>query len=146
MSIESAIKKFPSYFPKGIVPTEAYREKAEIDVYRLCLWGCVEERAFLNTYETNIRQMRVKCNKPEDPQTYSMSCFDRIKEVEKLLIFQMRRYNDPPPVIAKGKTSTEHGPWCRTKEWKEKSGDKDKHHIDWWLYENENPWNKFEPV
>ncbi|MGN1144503.1 MAG: hypothetical protein ACI4SU_08025, partial [Anaerovoracaceae bacterium] len=52
-----------------------------------------------------------------------------------------------PFKIAEGVTKPVHGICLETKEWKKKLGIKYKgSHVDWWLYENAEPWKEFEEV
>lgn len=142
MDKEKIAKKFPSYFENFEMPEWA-REQ-ELLVYRACATGKVDKLSFLNSYEENGFQISAGGN-PDDPQEYSLSTYTRFKDVKRFMKLDSRF--GVPFVIAKGITKPIHGISLATKEWKTKLGIKYKgSHVDWWLYEDSEPWNEFEEV
>lgn len=136
-------KKFPSYFPIDLLPKGAKEE--ELEVYRVCKWGKVEPRAFLNSYEERIYNNALKEFDAFDLQdigNYSLSCFEDLKDANKSLKFFTRK--EPAAILAFGTTTKSYGPCQRTKDReKRKNG---KSHVDWWLYEGATPHLSFKEV
>jgi len=77
---------------------------------------------------------------PNDPSVYSLSTFEKPKDV-KFLASCTNEYNEPF-AIAIGKTNPAHGLCQRTKERKKHS----KSHVDWWLYCEARPYEEFEVI
>ncbi len=143
MKVENAKKKFPSYFENFEMPMWA-REQ-ELEIYRACPTGKVEKESFLNTFEYNGFKVNAGAS-VEDPAQYSLSGFMKYKHVKRFATIDSR-YGIPHK-IAKGITKPIHGICLETKEWKKELGDKKYKgsHVDWWLYEDSEPWIEFEEV
>lgn len=139
MRESQARKKFPSYFKNFEMPPWA-REQ-ELEVYRACATGKVDRLSFLNTYEENGFQISAGGSR-DDPQEYSLSSYMKFRDVRRFMTMDSRY--GVPFVIAKGTTSPIYGISLETKEWKKKTGEKYKgSHVDWWLYEDAEPWKEF---
>lgn len=139
MDIDRLKKKFPTYFPVDKLPKEAKEE--EIEVFRACKYGFCRD-SFLTTYEEcRIYKFKTKSYNEEDIGTYSMSCFENIKELKSVLkkLNFYGRYKRL--VLSKGKTNIECGIILRAKDIK-KSGS----HVDFWIYENAKPIKYFEVI
>ena len=135
-------KKFPSYFENFEMPEWA-REQ-ELEVYRACATGKVDEKSFLNSFEENGFQVSLG-GEEDDPQVYSLSSYTKFKDVKRFMTMDSRF--GVPFKIAKGITKPVHGICLETKEWKRNLGIKYRgSHVDWWLYENAEPWKEFEEV
>lgn len=135
-------KKFPSYFENFEMPEWA-REQ-ELEVYRACATGKVDEKSFLNSFEENGFQVSLG-GEEDDPQEYSLSSYTKFKDVKRFMTMDSRF--GVPFKIAKGITKPVHGICLETKEWKRNLGIKCRgSHVDWWLYENAEPWKEFEEV
>lgn len=135
-------KKFPSYFENFEMPEWA-REQ-ELEVYRACATGKVDEKSFLNSFEENGFQVSLG-GEEDDPQEYSLSSYTKFKDVKRFMTMDSRF--GVPFKIAKGITKPVHGICLETKEWKKNLGIKYRgSHVDWWLYENAEPWKEFEEV
>lgn len=142
MNKEQAEKKFPSYFSNFEMPEWA-REQ-ELTVFRACATGKVDRESFLNSFEENNFQISLD-GKVDDPQEYSLSSYTKLKDVRRFMTVDSRF--GIPFKIAEGVTKPVHGICLETKEWKKKLGIKYKgSHVDWWLYENAEPWKEFEEV
>lgn len=139
MDIDRLKKKFPTYFPVDKLPEEAKEE--EIEVFRACKYGFCDD-SFLTTYEEcRIYKFKPKGYNEEYIGTYSMSCFENIKELKSVLkkLNFYGRYKRL--VLSKGKTNIECGIILRAKDIK-KSGS----HVDFWIYENAKPIKYFEVI
>ena len=135
-------KKFPSYFENFEMPEWA-REQ-ELEVYRACATGKVDKNSFLNSFEENGFQVSLG-GEEDDPQEYSLSSYTKFKDVKRFMTMDSRF--GVPFKIAKGITKPAHGICLETKEWKRNLGIKYRgSHVDWWLYENAEPWKEFEEV
>lgn len=142
MNKEQAEKKIPSYFLNFQMPEWA-REQ-ELEVYRACATGKVDKESFLNTFEENGFCVNAG-EKDDDPQQYSLSSYKKFRDVKRFMTMDSRF--GVPFKIAKGITNPIHGICLETKEWKKNLGIKYKgSHVDWWLYENAEPWKEFEEV
>lgn len=142
MDREQAKRKFPSYFANFEIPEWA-REQ-ELEVFRACATGKVDKKSFLNTFEENGFKNSAGST-ADDPQEYSLSSYTRYKDVKRFMTLDSRF--GVPYKIAKGITNPVHGICLETKEWKKKLGIKYRgSHVDWWLYENAEPWKEFEEV
>ena len=143
MNKEQAEKKFPSYFEKFEIPEWA-REQ-ELQVFRACATGKVDRESFLNTYEENGFQVSVGAAE-DDPQEYSLSTYTKFRDVKRFMATNSRFR--VPFKIAQGITNPIHGICLETKEWKKNLGEKKykSSHVDWWLYENAEPWKEFNEV
>lgn len=142
MNKEQAEKKFPSYFANFEMPEWAREQKLE--VFRACATGKVDKESFLNTFEENGFKVSVD-GTVDDPQEYSLSSYTKYKDVKRFMTIDSRF--GVPFKIAKGITNPIHGICLETKEWKKKLGEKYRgSHVDWWLYENAEPWKEFEEV
>lgn len=130
-------KVFPAYFQNFEMPATA--EEQVINVYRACPTRAIDHGSFLNTYEEN--GFNVPADKEaNDPQVYCLSTCIRPKDIRRFVIIDSRF--QPPWLMAKGCTSTTCGIACETKSWKPQV--KRGSHVDWWLYENAEPWRFFE--
>lgn len=142
MNKEQAEKKFPSYFKNFKIPIWA-REQ-ELQVFRACATGRVERESFLNSYEENGFQV-CPDGAEDDPQEYSLSAYTKLSGVKRFMTMDSRF--GVPFKIAQGITNPIHGICLETKEWKRNLGQKSKSsHVDWWLYENAEPWKEFDEV
>ena len=142
MNKKQAEKKFPAYFANFEIPIWA-REQ-ELEVFRACATGKVDEESFLNSYEENGFSICAG-GKEDDASQYSLSTYTKFRDVKRFMTIDSRF--GIPHVIAKGITVPIHGICLETKEWKKKQGIKYKgSHVDWWLYENAQPWIEFEVV
>lgn len=137
MDIGKLRKTFPSYMNHITLPQCAIEQ--EICVYRACRTYKIEKESFLTTYEENGFHLTVSAD-ANDPQEYSLSTFERVKDVKRFVSID-GRYN-PPWVLAKGTTSPVCGISSRTREWKKTKSS----HVDWWLYESAEPWKYFVEV
>lgn len=139
MDIDKLKKKFPTYFPINKLPKEAKEE--EIEVFRACKYGFCDD-SFLTTYEEcRIYKFKPKGYNEEYIGTYSMSCYEDIKDLNKMLRVSKihSKYNNL--VLSKGKTNIECGIILRANDVK-KSGS----HVDFWIYENAKPIKYFEVI
>lgn len=142
MNKEQGEKKFPSYFENFEIPEWARAQ--ELEVFRACPTGKVDKGSFLNTYEQNGFSVSVG-KEVNDPQEYSLSSYTKYRDVKRFAT--MDSQFGIPYKIAKGITNPIHGICLETKEWKKNLGIKYKgSHVDWWLYENAEPWKEFEEV
>lgn len=142
MNEKQGEKKFPSYFENFEMPEWA-REQ-ELEVYRACATGKVDKKSFLNSFEENGFQVSLG-GEEDDPQEYSLSSYTKFKDVKRFMTMDSRF--GVPFKIAKGITKPIHGICLETKEWKRNMGIKYRgSHVDWWLYENAEPWKEFEEV
>lgn len=140
MNRSQAQKKFPSYFSNFEMPEWA-REQ-ELEVYRACATGKVDRESFLNSYEENGCKISAT-GEADDPQEYSLSTYLKFRDVKRFMTMDSRY--GVPFVIAKGITKPMYGISLETKEWKRNLGIKYKSsHVDWWLYENAEPYKVFE--
>ena len=133
-------KTFPAYFSKFDMPEWARPQ--ELEVYRACATGKVDQASFLNSYEDN--GFIVLPGIPEsDPSMYSLSTYMKYRDVKRFM--SMTSKYGKPYVIACGRTNPEYGICLETKEWKKMLGEKSKSsHVDYWLYEGATPWLDFE--
>ena len=139
MDIDKLKKKFPTYFPVDKLPKEAKEE--EIEVFRACFYGFCRD-SFLTTYEEcRIYEFKPKSYNEKDIGTYSMSCYEDIKDLNKMLrVFKIHsKYNNL--VLSKGKTNIECGMILKAKD-KNDSGS----HVDFFLYENAEPIKYFKVI
>ncbi len=143
MNKEQAKKKFPSYFEKFEIPEWA-REQ-ELEVFRALPTGKVDKESFLNTYEENGFKVNVG-EEENDPSQYSLSTYLRSKDVKRFM--KITSSYGVPYKIAKGITNPIHGICLETREWKKNLGEKKYKgsHVDWWLYEDAEPWKEFKEV
>lgn len=135
--MEKLKKKFPAYFDKFVLPEGA--KEQYIEVFRACKTNNLERESFLPTYEENNYSC---CGEDTtDPGEYSLSTYEKPKDVKRFTATnnQFR----PPYKIAKGITEPSCGPSQRTKERKPKLKSS---HVDWWIYENEEPNKHFELI
>lgn len=139
MNTETVKKVFPNYFKYFEMPTAA-REQA-ILVYRACCTRKLDRGSFLSTYEENGFKNSVGAD-PEDPQEYCMSTSLTANAVRRFVVVDSKY--QPPYILARGYTSPDCGLSCKTIDWKPKT--KSKFHVDYWLYENAEPWKDFEAV
>ncbi len=132
-------KKFPGYFENFEMPIWAREQN--LTVYRACPTGKVDRESFLNTYEENGFKLSLG-GEPSDPSEYSLSVYTKRRDVRRFATMDSRY--GVPFVIAVGSTCPEYGICLETKEWKRKLGEKCKSsHVDWWLYEDAEPYHAF---
>lgn len=136
-------KSFPPDFEKNILPKEARKE--DIKVFRIMKSGKINKEGFLSTYEETIKKIRPenKNDNKKDPSYYSTSC-DLTLEKAKYVLEMIMRHCPPKPIIAEGVTKGECGVCQRTYDRTGK--EKDKNHVDWWLYEDAQPQKYFKEV
>ncbi len=127
-------KKFPSYFENFRLPEGAKEQR--IDVFRACKTQKVNRDSFLPTFEEN--NYSSEGFDSSDPGLYSLSTYEKPKDVKRFA--NMNNKFRPPYKIAKGVTEPSCGPSQRTKERKPKQKSS---HVDWWIYENEEPHQYF---
>lgn len=146
MDAEKAKRTFPCYkdengkviFDRTKLPQEAKMQDIAT-AYRVCRNGMVDSNAFLPSYldvhnkETDIT----------NPSTFSTSCFESFKEAKKRLAFFGSK--NPQAILAKGSISAESGYTLRRKD-KLPKPKNNKSHIDWWIFEGEEPWTYFKEV
>jgi hypothetical protein len=129
-------KKFPISFPIERLPDGA--KEQDIDVYRICETGLVEQASFIPTYQTELAH--TKGYDPNDPGSYSLSTYIKEKDVRGKLKC-MKKYH-PHPILAKGKTASSCGMSQITKDRKSVRDS----HVDWWLYEESQPHLHFHEI
>ena len=138
MDIEQIKKKFPSSLPVEKLPAGA--KAMEIEVYRLCVTGVVEPDSFLPTF-MDPTQKNLKNMDRNDISYYSLSTFEKERDVYRLYkFFKQKRH--PKTIIAKGITAISCGIVQRSAE---RTGASTSH-MDWWLYENAEPYRFFSAV
>ena len=139
MDAENIRKKFPAYMANIQLPKCA--KEQPIVVYRACPTRRIERNSFLNSFEEN--GFKPLPNLPEDdPQQYCLSTSYKAKDLKRFVSINARF--QPPYLLVKGVTEPSCGVSCRTNEWKKKG--KRNYHVDWWLYEEAEPWKYFEEV
>ncbi|HHX59692.1 MAG TPA: hypothetical protein GX707_02980 [Epulopiscium sp.] len=135
-------KKFPSYFKRFELPEGATEQR--IEVFRACKTHKIDKGSFMPTFEEN-NYSYLDGEDPSDPGVYSLSTYENPRDVRR---FANTNNNFRPPYkIAEGFTEPNCGPSQRTKE--RKKGRRPKYkssHIDWWIYENEEPHQHFELI
>lgn len=140
MDINKLKKKFPTYFPVDKLPKEAKEE--EIEVFRACKYGFCS-KSFLSYYEEwkNCKS-KPKGYNEEDIGTYSMSCFEDINDLNKMLRKFKNVFKEYKSLLlSKGKTNIKCGIILKAKDIN-KSGS----HVDFWLYKNAEPIKYFEAI
>lgn len=106
--------------------------------------GRVEWESFLNSYEENGFQVSPD-GAEDDPKEYSLSTYTKLSGVKRFMT--MDSCFGVLFKIAQGITNPIHGNCLETKEWKRNLGQKSKSsHVDWWFYENAEPWKEFDEV
>lgn len=140
MDIDKLKKKFPTYFPVDKLPKEAKEE--EIEVFRACKYGFCND-SFLTTYQEAYKFGRkAKGYNEEYIGTYSMSCFEDINDLNKMLRKFKNVFKEYKSlVLSKGKTNIGCGIILKAKDIN-KSGS----HVDFWLYKNAEPIKYFEVI
>ena len=138
-------RDFPDNFESEILPEDA--KECKDKVYHVMKYNDPEDPSldFLSTYEEIVVRKLHSRKKPldlNDPSTYSTSCF--LDKESALYLMDIFRLHYPRPYLAEGFTRAECGVSQKTYE---RTGDEgDKHHVDWWLYENSSPHRHFEEV
>lgn len=135
MDERTVAKIFPQYFENFQLPSAAIEQ--EIEVYRACPTRKIEKASFLNTYEQNGFKVSPD-GRIDNPQEYCLSTYIRLKDIKRFVIIDSKY--QPPWILAKGRTTTIDGKSCKSKDWKHCRNS----HVDWWLYENAEPWQAFE--
>ena len=121
-----------------------WAREQELEVYRACATGQVDKKSFLNSYEENGNKIK-QGGRVDDPQEYSLSSYTKFKDVKRFMT--MTSGYGVPFVIAKGNTNPIHGICLETKEWKKNLNEKYRgSHVDWWLYEDAEPFKEFEVI
>ena len=134
-------KKFPIYFRKFELPKEAGDNNYR--VYRACKTHKLDKESFTPSFEENNFSYTPEEDE-QDPSLYSLSVFQNPKDIKR---FIKSRPTCPPCKIAVGYTNPSCGPSVLTSIYKPinpKTGKKNKSsHVDWWLYENAEPYLYF---
>lgn len=131
--------KFPLYFENFEIPMWA--KEQELEVFRACPTGKIEKESFLNSYEENNFKVELGFES-DNPQVYSLSSYLKFRDIKRFAT--MNSQYDVPFIIAKGITSPDCGPCLETQKWKKALGQRYKgSHVDWWLYDNAEPWIYF---
>lgn len=138
LDIKDIKKKFPVGFPVDKLPPEAREEN--IEVYRICRTGAVEEKSFLPTYLDELSMTKENEGEDKPIDFYSLSTYEKPRDARNCLKFF--RGKQPNAIAAKGVTSPTCGVVQRTKE----RIDTKKSHVDWWLYDGAKPHIFFEAV
>ncbi len=135
MNAKELDKRYPDFFKNISVPEVAQFQ--EIEVYRFCVEGVINRRAFDSSYAdkyiTKVNsglRIDVDSNKPGE---YSTSVYYDIQDL--LMKKSVFTKNRPKTIIAKGITDVTCGPCAITAEWK-KCNDS---HVDWWIFEEAHP-------
>lgn len=136
---------FPENFESEILPKNL--KDQQLHVFRVCLHGPISRETFCGTYEEamkapneRIRNIRLRGKPLNDAGTYSTSCFRERVDCEGSLVCLQRHH--PSPFLIEGTASSEYGPLQETKERKKCNTS----HVDWWLYKNADPSEKFHKV
>lgn len=143
MNSEKVSKSFPCYrnaageviFDINKLPKNAKQQEIK-EVYRVCKKGKIDAEAFCCTYEEGIHNKEIDI---KDPSTFSTSCYDKPKDAKRLCKC-IKKWN-PSPVIAKGYITYDSGYSLRDID---KFPPKKGSHIDWWIFDEEQPENYFE--
>lgn len=138
MDIEHMKKVFPKYFSNFEYKIPDVAIEQEIEVYRACPTRKLERESFLNTYEENGFKVAVG-HDPKDPQQYCLSTCTNLKDIKRFVV-HVSKFREPF-LLAKGHTTRKGGLSCITKKWKPKQRGS---HVDWWLYNDAEPWLAFE--
>ncbi len=136
LSRAEILRKFPVGFPIEKLPKGIKEE--EIEVYRICRTGRIEEASFLPTYLDELSKTKENAD-IADPEIgyYSLSTYEKERDARKKLKFF--RGKRPDAIASKGITACSCGVVQRTRE---RTGCKDSH-IDWWLYDGAQPHKLF---
>ncbi len=146
MDVEKAKRTFPCYkdergsviFDSTKLPKQAKMQDIAT-AYRICRNGIVDDKAFLPSYcDVHSKDMDLS-----DPSSFSTSCFECVREAKKRLAFFGSK--NPQAIIAQGYINSESGYTLRHND-KEPKPKKRSSHIDWWIYEEEEPWSYFKEV
>lgn len=131
--------EFPECFPKNfindILPKGA--SPRELEVYHICIDGVIHKESFLSSYEYKQHLNRPSEDDPNDPGTYSTSCYTKRKDIKNSL--KSWRRHSPSPIIVQGKTNLDSGLVQPTKERKHCSTS----HVDWWIYKDKDVSDNF---
>lgn len=119
---------FPDDFAERILPDEA--EVLDLNVYRICLSGEINQAAFQSTYEDKYMIQRPQELDLENPSTFSTSCYEKTRDIRNSLKM-FRNRNHPEAIIACGNTGVTDGLVLQEK--KKKNHGK-RSHVDWWIY------------
>ena len=138
MELSEIIKRFPAYFKNFTLPKCATEQ--EIEVYRACRTRKIEKASFLNSFEENGLKVAVGGDEG-DPQEYCLSTYSKLKDIKRFVAIDSKY--SPPFLLAKGITHPSCGVSCVTKEWRAQCKSS---HVDWWLYEDAEPWVYFREV
>lgn len=141
MTVEQIEKKFPNFYPSCGVPENA--KEQNLDVFRVCMFGAIDNEAFYSYYELwKYKGIMLKGmeNGFDDIHFYSVSVYEKYRDAKRCLSLLSRR--DPRSLLAKGNTLEEFGPCLRSKD----ECNNKKSHVDWWLYEDAQPYKFFSEV
>lgn len=143
MDIETAKNVFPCYkdnngkvlFDINNLPPEATMKHIE-NVYRFCLWGKIDKKAFQCTYLTK-EEICCKDLDYDNYGTFSTSCYGKLRDVKKKFICFTR--HEPEAIVAIGTITPESGYSCEDKLLRDTKSS----HIHWWIFEDASPWESF---
>lgn len=140
MKFEEAKYRFPDYYKDDVISRIIeISEETELEVYRICKNGLVNEDSFKTTYEENLyNHMKAfgMLNTTEIDDLlgeYSLSTYTKERDARRMLGLFSKR--NPAAIIAKGKTDKEEGLFAYTKNYKRNKNS----HVDWWLFKNATP-------
>lgn len=144
---EIKAKIFPDYFSdKAREQIAACGKEESIPVYRVGKYGKNDETAFLNYYEEVQRGLKVVRNKEqamkryrEDFNSLSVSCYEEKSDIEEYYKVTLKE-SHPERILLFGGTESRDGLSSRTKERKTNYTNS---HVDWWLYNDAEPWKYF---
>lgn len=140
-------KIFPDYFSdKAREQIVAWGKEESVPVYRVGKYGNNDETAFLNYYEEVQRGLKVVRNKEqtmkryrEDFNSLSVSCYEEKSDIEEYYKVTLKE-SHPERILLFGRTESQAGLSSRTKERKTNYTNS---HVDWWLYDDAEPWEYF---
>ena len=135
MSIKDIDKKYPDFFRNTVLPEKACNQ--EIEVYRFCVEGIIDRRAFDSSYaDKHItganRALDIKPDS-KDPKHYATSVYHDVNDV----IMRQASFTNRKPmtIVAKGITEKSCGPCAISSHWRMCNTS----HVDWWIYEDAHP-------
>ena len=144
-------KYFPDYFEDSAqIEIRKWGTNADILVYRVGKYGKNDSTAFLNYYEEAVKGLKPirrnkeqyleKCRKNID--SLSVSCYEKKEDIEDYYKITLKD-TYPARILLHGRPASDCGLSCRTKERKENYTNS---HVDWWLFQDSQPWKHFEEV
>lgn len=133
---------FPAFFENFKLPETA--KPQELLVFRACRTRTIEKESFLPTYVENGYKIEVG-ESEHDPKQYSMSCSAKAKALKRFVAVDSRY--QPPLLLAVGVTHPDCGVSCMTRDYlNETKQQRKSQHVDWWLYEDAEPWRHFKEI